>query len=71
MNSSLKKNAGASRIDTAPRTPDELEYQERERFDMEYGTNTHVPLAVTGFLPIIVGPQAWWLALWVNLSHKH
>jgi SAM-dependent methyltransferase len=49
MNSSLKKNAGASRIDTAPRTPDELEYQERERFDMEYGTNTHVPLAVTGF----------------------
>ena len=49
MNSSLKKNAGASRIDTAPRTSAELEYQERERFDMEYGTNTHVPLAVTGF----------------------
>ena len=49
MNSSLKKDGGTSTSITPTRTPDELEYQERERFDMEYGTNTHLPLAVTGF----------------------
>lgn len=49
MNSSLKKDGGTGTSITPTRTPDELEYQERERFDMEYGTNTHIPLAVTGF----------------------
>jgi SAM-dependent methyltransferase len=49
MNSSLKKDGGTGTSITLSRTPDELEYQERERFDMEYGTNTHLPLAVTGF----------------------
>jgi len=29
--------------------PQTLEHQERERFDMEYGTNTMVPLAKSGF----------------------
>lgn len=34
---------------TPPQSPTTLEFQERDRFDMDYGTNTTTPLAKSGF----------------------
>ena len=34
---------------TPPKSPSALEFQERDRFDMDYGTNTTTPLAMSAF----------------------
>ncbi|NBW00671.1 MAG: class I SAM-dependent methyltransferase [Betaproteobacteria bacterium] len=34
---------------TPPQSPTTLEFQERDRFDLDYGTNTTTPLAKSGF----------------------
>ena len=54
-----------------PQSPSELEFQERDRFDMVYGTNTTTPLAKTGFhdIPNLAHGKAY-MASWTSEIEK-